>query len=63
MSARPVKEDPDNRQLVAPGYTFASVTDRISAVITDRPPLFWMIMITIAYSVQLVEWLLYRLGV
>jgi len=61
MSGRPVQENPDSRHLVAPGHTFASVTDKISAVVlTEKPPLFWLIMFTIAFI--LVNVLLVSIG-
>ncbi len=36
---------PDAERLLAPGYTYSSVTQKISAVVlTRRPPMFWMIV-------------------
>ena len=61
MSGRPVGENPNSRHLVAPGHTFASVTDKISAVVlTEKPPLFWLIMFTISFI--LVNVLLVSIG-
>jgi Ni/Fe-hydrogenase subunit HybB-like protein len=46
----PITEHPDHRGLVAPGHTFATVTDKIAnVVLTERPPLFWLVMFTIAF--------------
>ena len=61
MATKPVTEHPDHRGLVAPGHTFATVTDKISAVVlTEKPPLFWLIMFTIAFC--LVNVLLVAVG-
>jgi Ni/Fe-hydrogenase subunit HybB-like protein len=50
VSTRPVVENPNSRSLVAPGHTFATVTDKIaSVVLTQKPPLFWLIVFTIAF--------------
>ncbi|HEX7879990.1 MAG TPA: NrfD/PsrC family molybdoenzyme membrane anchor subunit [Candidatus Eisenbacteria bacterium] len=50
MATKPITEHPDHRGLVAPGHTFATVTDKISAVVlTEKPPLFWLVMFTISF--------------
>jgi molybdopterin-containing oxidoreductase family membrane subunit len=38
-----VIETPESKRIIAPGYTFATVTDQISAVVlTKHTPLFWI---------------------
>jgi molybdopterin-containing oxidoreductase family membrane subunit len=41
--APPVDRPPSGHAIIAPGHTFASVTDKISSIVlTRRPPLFWI---------------------
>jgi Ni/Fe-hydrogenase subunit HybB-like protein len=43
MADRQVIATPESKQVIAPGYTFGTVTDQISAVVlTKRQPLFWV---------------------
>ena len=38
-----VIESPESKRIIAPGYTFGTVTDQIAAVVlTKQTPLFWM---------------------
>ncbi len=38
-----VIDKPESREIIAPGYTFGTVTDQIATVVlTKRTPLFWM---------------------
>src|SRR5579862_612926 len=43
MADRQVIERPESKQVIAPGYTFGTVTDQIaSVVLTKRQPVFWV---------------------
>jgi Ni/Fe-hydrogenase subunit HybB-like protein len=52
--------------VVAPGYTYATVTEKISGIVlTRRTPLFWMIVFSTAFLLFLlltvaITWLLYK---
>jgi len=41
---RPVVETPDTQAIIAPGYSFGTVTDQIASVVLTRktPPAFWL---------------------
>src|SRR3954466_16076488 len=41
---RQVIEKPAPKEIIAPGYTFGTVTDQIAAVVLTKktPPLFWI---------------------
>ena len=42
------------REIIAPGYTFATVADQIAAVVlTRRTPLFWMACFSVAFGLLL----------
>jgi Ni/Fe-hydrogenase subunit HybB-like protein len=42
MPDEQVVDRPESREVIAPGYTFGSVTDQIASVVmTNRTPLFW----------------------
>src|SRR5664279_4383720 len=44
MPENPQAVEERSRDIIAPGYTFGSVTDQISAVVlTKRTPIFWML--------------------
>src|ERR1051326_6697062 len=49
MADRPdVIEKPQSHEIIAPGYTFGTVTDQISAVVlTKKTPLFWFAGVTV----------------
>ena len=41
--APPADRPPSGHAIIAPGHTFASVTDKISSIVlTRRPPIFWI---------------------
>ena len=47
--------------IIAPGYTYGSVTDKISAIVlTRRPPMLWVA--GLAFSFALVMLLLYAIA-
>jgi len=50
MADEQVIEKPESEQVIAPGYTFASVTDQISAVVMTRhTPMFWITSFVIGF--------------
>jgi Ni/Fe-hydrogenase subunit HybB-like protein len=52
----------ENRAVIGPGYTFGSVTDKISSIVmTRRTPLFWFIGFAIGFLLTMV--LLFSIGV
>src|SRR3954447_15003928 len=54
MPDRPdVVETPPARQIIAPGYTFGTVTDQISTVVlTKKTPLFWFAGLTVGLGLM-----------
>ncbi len=65
-SPQPKKTDDVDRRVLAPGHTFHSVTEKISAIVLTRhTPLSWFIGFAIAFMLLMmflvaVTWLLYR---
>ena len=52
----------DNREVIGPGHTFGSVTDKISSIVmTRKTPLFWFIGFLIGFLLTMV--LLFSIGV
>ena len=52
----------ENRAVIGPGYTFGSVTDKISSIVmTRKTPLFWFIGFAIGFLLTMV--LLFSIGV
>jgi Ni/Fe-hydrogenase subunit HybB-like protein len=50
-----VLEDPSQISVIAPGYTFGTVTDQIaSVVLTRRTPLFWFALFGVGFALLLV---------
>jgi Ni/Fe-hydrogenase subunit HybB-like protein len=50
MAEEQVIEKPESHDVIAPGYTFATVTDQISAVVMTRhTPLFWIASFVVAF--------------
>src|SRR5215472_16126127 len=50
MAEEQVIEKPESREVIAPGYTFATVTDQISAVVMTRhTPAFWVTSFVIGF--------------
>src|SRR3974377_576304 len=50
MAEEQVIEKPESHDVIAPGYTFATVTDQISAVVMTRhTPLFWFASFVVAF--------------
>jgi Ni/Fe-hydrogenase subunit HybB-like protein len=50
MAEEQVIEKPESERVIAPGYTFASVTDQISAVVMTRhTPMFWITSFVIGF--------------
>jgi Ni/Fe-hydrogenase subunit HybB-like protein len=50
-----VLEDPSQISVIAPGYTFGTVTDQIaSVVLTGRTPLFWLACFTVGFALLLI---------
>jgi Ni/Fe-hydrogenase subunit HybB-like protein len=50
MAEEQVIEKPESEHVIAPGYTFATVTDQISAVVMTRhTPMFWIISFVIGF--------------
>src|SRR5260370_41400339 len=46
--------EPGGRPVIAPGYTFGTVTDQISSVVlTKRTPLFWMACFAVGFGLLL----------
>ncbi|HEY2798910.1 MAG TPA: NrfD/PsrC family molybdoenzyme membrane anchor subunit [Thermoanaerobaculia bacterium] len=61
MSSLPPIDDPRSSEILEPGHTFASVTDKISAIVlAKRTPRFWWIGFLLAFSVTL--WLFAAIG-
>src|ERR1035438_10435236 len=55
-----VKDQPAPEKIIAPGYTFGTVTDQIATVVlTRKTPVFWMV----SFGVGLVLLLLFLLSV
>jgi Ni/Fe-hydrogenase subunit HybB-like protein len=49
-----VIEQPPSREIIAPGYTFGTVTDQISAVVlTKKTPIFWMACFSVGFGLLL----------
>jgi Ni/Fe-hydrogenase subunit HybB-like protein len=50
MAEEQVIEKPESHEVIAPGYTFATVTDQISAVVmTKHTPVFWFASFVVAF--------------
>jgi len=50
MAEEQVIEKPESREVIAPGYTFATVTDQISAVVmTKHTPMFWVVSFVVGF--------------
>jgi Ni/Fe-hydrogenase subunit HybB-like protein len=50
MAEEQVIEKPESHEVIAPGYTFATVTDQISAVVMTRhTPMFWVISFVVGF--------------
>jgi Ni/Fe-hydrogenase subunit HybB-like protein len=50
MPEEQVVDRPETREVIAPGYTFGTVTDQISAVVmTKRTPLFWFVSFAVGF--------------
>ena len=71
MPTEPQRPEPTDNlaprtPVVAPGYTYGSVTEKISAIVlTERPPLFWWVTIGVSFLLFLlltvsIFYLLYR---
>src|SRR5579871_2096470 len=51
MPDETVTATPESRAVIAPGYTFGTVTDQISAVVlTKRQPLFWIACFFVGFT-------------
>jgi molybdopterin-containing oxidoreductase family membrane subunit len=62
MSATPPIDDPRSSEILEPGHTFASVTDKISSIVlAKRTPRFWWIGFLLSFAVTL--WLFAAIGV
>src|SRR5690242_13322942 len=49
-----VIERPESPEIIAPGYTFGTVTDQISTVVlTKKTPLFWMVCFGVGFGLLL----------
>src|SRR5271165_2624262 len=49
-----VMEQPESREIIAPGYTFATVTDQIATVVlTGKTPIFWMVCFSLGFGLLL----------
>jgi molybdopterin-containing oxidoreductase family membrane subunit len=49
-----VIEQPASPEIIAPGYTFGTVTDQISAVVlTKKTPIFWMACFSVGFGLLL----------
>src|ERR1051325_5243618 len=49
-----VVDKPAPKEIIAPGYTFGTVTDKISSVVlTKKTPLFWYACFTVGFSLVL----------
>jgi hypothetical protein len=63
---QPRRDDPDSAPVIEPGHTYASVTDKISAlVLTQRTPRGWFVGFAIAFLLTIVllislTWLVIR---
>jgi molybdopterin-containing oxidoreductase family membrane subunit len=57
-----VLEKPDSQAIIAPGYTFATVTDQIASVVLTKktPPIFWLASLAVGFGLLLI--LLLSLG-
>jgi Ni/Fe-hydrogenase subunit HybB-like protein len=55
MAEQPdVLDQPQQPEIIAPGYTFGTVTDQISAVVlTKRTPLFWTLCFGVGFALLL----------
>ena len=54
MADQEVVERPTEEQIIAPGYSFASVTDQIAAVVlTKHTPVFWFASFSVAIGLLL----------
>jgi molybdopterin-containing oxidoreductase family membrane subunit len=50
MAEEQVIEKPESERVIAPGYTFATVTDQISAVVMTRhTPMFWITSFVVGF--------------
>jgi molybdopterin-containing oxidoreductase family membrane subunit len=55
------RQDPRSTQILEPGHTFASVTDKISAIVLSRrTPRFWWVGFGIAFAITM--WLFASIG-
>src|SRR3954469_13537910 len=55
MADRPdvIEKTPPRRDIIAPGYSFGSVTDQIATVVlTKKTPLFWFAGVTVGLSLM-----------
>jgi hypothetical protein len=51
----PVIDQPESQKIIAPGYTFATVTDQIATVVlTKKTPVFWFAAFGVGFSLLLV---------
>ena len=54
MPEKPQAVEERSQDIIAPGYTFGSVTDQIAAVVlTKRTPIFWMACFSVAFGLLL----------
>jgi molybdopterin-containing oxidoreductase family membrane subunit len=60
---RPVADTTDSQAIIAPGYSFGTVTDQIASVVLTRrtPPLFWFACFSVGFGLLLL--LLWALAV
>src|SRR5882757_9220725 len=50
-----VMDKPESREIIAPGYTFGTVTDQIATVVlTKKTPLFWFAGFGVGFALVLV---------
>ena len=49
-----ILEEPAPKDIIAPGYTFGTVTDQIATVVlTKRTPIFWMACFSVGFGLLL----------
>jgi molybdopterin-containing oxidoreductase family membrane subunit len=51
-----VLDKPESQPIIAPGYTFATVTDQIASVVLTKktPPLFWLLSLAVGVGLALI---------
>ena len=50
-----VIDSPASKKIIAPGYTFGTVTDQIAAVVlTQKTPVFWIVSFGVGFALLLV---------